>query len=50
MPGIDIVPIYFGDREGMLRRLGALLERDFQTTVRYRNPWFDPESVFITPP
>ena len=46
MPGIDIVPIYFADREGMLRRLGALLERDFQTTVRYRNPWFDPEASF----
>jgi archaemetzincin len=46
MPGLDIVPIYFSDREGMLRRLGALLERDFRTTIRYRNPWFDPESSF----
>jgi archaemetzincin len=46
MPGIDIVPIYCADREGMLRRLGALLERDFETSVRYRNPWFDPERSF----
>src|SRR5512144_1175778 len=46
MPGIDIVPIYFADREEMLRRLGALLERDFETSVRYRNPWFDPEGSF----
>jgi archaemetzincin len=48
MPGIDIVPIYFADREEMLRRLGALLERDFHTAVRYRNPWFDPETAFDT--
>lgn len=46
MPGIDIVPIYFADREEMLRRLGALLERDFATSVRYRSPWFDPERSF----
>ncbi|HEY7728327.1 MAG TPA: archaemetzincin family Zn-dependent metalloprotease [Candidatus Eisenbacteria bacterium] len=46
MPGIDIVPIYFADREGMLRRLGSVLERAFRTTVRYRNPWFDPEASF----
>lgn len=48
MPGIDVVPIYFSDREGMLRRLGAQLEQDFQTSVRYRNPWFDPETSFDT--
>jgi archaemetzincin len=48
MPGIDIVPIYFADREEMLRHLGALLERDFRTGVRYRNPWFDPEASFDT--
>lgn len=48
MPGIDIVPIYFTDREGMLRRLGARLEEDFRAGVRYRNPWFDPETSFDT--
>ena len=48
MSGIDVVPIYLSDREGMLRRLGAQLEKDFQTSVRYRNPWFDPESAFDT--
>ncbi len=46
MPGIDIVPIYFTGREGMLRQLGPLLEREFRADVRYRNPWFDPESSF----
>jgi archaemetzincin len=46
MIGIDIVPIYFTGRDAMLRRLGAALERDFRTAVRYRNPWFDPESSF----
>ncbi len=46
MPGIDIVPIYFADREDMLHRLGTLLEREFRTPVRYRNPWFDPEDSF----
>jgi archaemetzincin len=46
MPGIDIVPIYFADRSETLRRLGAALERDFRVTVRYRNPWFDPETAF----
>jgi len=48
MPGMDIVPIYLTDREGTLRRLGALLEREFRTSVRYRNPWFDPEASFDT--
>jgi len=46
MAGIDIVPMYFNDRDEMLRLLGAVLEREFRTTVRYRNPWFDPESAF----
>jgi archaemetzincin len=46
MPGLDIVPIYFADREEMLHRLGTLLEGEFHTTVRYRNPWFDPEDSF----
>lgn len=46
MPGIDIVPIYFAGREDMLRRLGGLLEIEFQASVRYRNPWFDPEAAF----
>ncbi|MGE5176513.1 MAG: archaemetzincin family Zn-dependent metalloprotease [Hyphomicrobiales bacterium] len=46
MPGLDIVPIYFGDRDAMLRRLGALLEREFRVDVRYRSPWFDPEGAF----
>ncbi|HJW13802.1 MAG TPA: archaemetzincin family Zn-dependent metalloprotease [Thermoanaerobaculia bacterium] len=46
MIGIDIVPMYFNDRDETLRRLGAALERDFRTTVRYRNPWFDPEAAF----
>jgi len=48
MPGIDIVPIYFADRGEMLRQLGALLERDFRASVRYRSPWFDPETAFDT--
>jgi archaemetzincin len=43
---IDVVPVYFAGREEILRRLGAALERDFGATVRYRNPWFDPESAF----
>jgi archaemetzincin len=46
MAGIDIVPMYFNDRNEMLRRLGSVLEREFRTTVRYRNPWFDPEAAF----
>lgn len=46
MPGIDVVPIYFTDKDETLRRLGAALELDFHTTVRYRNPWFDPEAAF----
>jgi archaemetzincin len=46
MAGIDIVPMYFNDRNEMLRRLGSALEHDLRTTVRYRNPWFDPESAF----
>jgi archaemetzincin len=46
MPGIDLVPIYFTDRDETLRRLGAALELDFHTSVRYRNPWFDPEAAF----
>ena len=46
MPGLDIVPMYFTDREEALRRLGSALERDFRTTVRYRSPWFDPEAAF----
>lgn len=46
MAGIDIVPMYFNDRNEMLRRLGAGLEREFRAVVRYRNPWFDPESAF----
>jgi archaemetzincin len=46
MTGIDVVPIYFADRDEMLRRLGSALERDFRTTVRFRNPWFDPEASF----
>lgn len=46
MRGIDIVPIYFADREEMLRRLGGRLEADFRLDVRYRNPWFDPEGAF----
>lgn len=46
MQGIDIVPIYFGDRHEMIHRLGTLLERTFDTTIRYRNVWFDPEAAF----
>lgn len=46
MPGIDVVPIYFTDKDETLRRLGAALELDFHATVRYRNPWFDPEAAF----
>ena len=46
MAGIDLVPMYFTDRDEMLRRLGSALERDFRTTVRFRNPWFDPELSF----
>jgi archaemetzincin len=46
MAGIDVVPMYFTDRDELLRRLGSALERDFRATVRYRNPWFDPESAF----
>ncbi len=46
MAGIDIVPMYFNDRDEMLRRLGSSLEREFRTMVRYRNPWFDPELSF----
>jgi archaemetzincin len=46
MPGIDIVPIYFSDREEILRRLGGLLEGEFRTSIRYRSPWFDPETAF----
>lgn len=46
MPGLDIVPIYLGDRDAMLRRLGDLLEREFRTDVRLRSPWFDPEAAF----
>lgn len=46
MAGIDIVPIYFTDRDEALWRLGSALERDFRTTVRHRNPWFDPEAAF----
>ena len=45
-PGIDVVPIYFTERDETLQRLGAALELDFRTTVRYRNPWFDPEAAF----
>lgn len=46
MPGLDIVPIYLGDRDPMLRRLGDLLEREFRVEARYRSPWFDPEAAF----
>jgi archaemetzincin len=46
MAGIDIVPIYFTDRDETLRWLGSALERDFRTTVRLRSPWFDPEEAF----
>lgn len=48
MPGprIDVVPIYFTERDEMLHRLGAALELDFRASVRYRNPWFDPEAAF----
>jgi archaemetzincin len=45
-PGIDVVPIYFTDKDETLRRLGSALELDFHTSVRYRNPWFDPEIAF----
>lgn len=45
-PGIDLVPIYFTDQDETLQRLGAALELDFRTAVRYRNPWFDPEAAF----
>ncbi|HEX7078464.1 MAG TPA: archaemetzincin family Zn-dependent metalloprotease [Candidatus Eisenbacteria bacterium] len=48
MTGIDVVPIYFSDRDGMLRLLGARLEREFQASIRYRSPWFDPEAAFDT--
>src|SRR5512142_955942 len=46
--GIDVVPIYFTGRDESLHRLGAALERDFRVSVRYRNPWFDPEAAFDT--
>ncbi len=44
--GIDIVPIYFTDRDETLRRLGGVLELDFRAGVRLRRPWFDPEGAF----
>ena len=46
MQGIHIVPLYFADGEETLRRLGLAIERAFQTEVRHRNPWFDPEGAF----
>ena len=46
MPGLDIVPIYFAERDEMLGRLAAALERNFGVSVRTRTPWFDPEAAF----
>ncbi len=46
MARLDIVPIYFPDRDGILRRLGAALEREFRLPARVRSPWFDPEAAF----
>jgi archaemetzincin len=43
---LDIVPIYFADRDGTLRRLGTALEREFRVVSRVRSPWFDPEAAF----
>lgn len=48
MPGLELVPIYFSEREAMLHRLGEALARTFRVEVRYRTPWFDPESTFDT--
>jgi len=43
---LNLVPIYLADRHHILDRLGVALERTFQTTVRIRKPWFDPEVSF----
>lgn len=46
MPALELVPIYFAERDAMLRRLGFDLERTFACEVRFRRPWFDPETAF----
>jgi len=46
VPELLLVPIYLADQHHLLGRLGVALESTFNTTVRVRRPWFDPEVSF----
>lgn len=43
---ISLVPIYLGDRQGLVTQLRAALERVFHLTVVIREPWFDAQLSF----
>jgi archaemetzincin len=46
MTGIALVPVYLGERQGVLHRLAPRLEEVFGLAVEIRRPWFDPERAF----
>ena len=46
MQHLDLVPIQLLGRQGLLDRLSRMLEQTFGTSVRQREPWFDPETSF----
>ena len=44
--GLSLVPIYVGQRLGLLESLTARLGEIFALPVSVHHPWFDPESAF----
>ena len=46
MQHLDLVPIHLLGRQGLLDRLSLTLERTLGSSVRQREPWFDPEASF----
>ncbi len=46
MAGLDLVPFYLSDRQRLLDQLSQRLMRSLQVPIRFRKPWFDPETAF----
>ena len=46
MPIVSIVPMYFSEREALVRPLSDCIRRTFHVTVHVRKPWFDPQFCF----
>lgn len=46
MAPVVVVPIYLGDREGLVTALTGCIRRTFHVTVGVRAPWFEAERSF----